>query len=55
MTEKYKKYVDIGLRVNNVSLHKDVLDIVIATIELIQTKGGKATIKDTSIIKVKKG
>jgi hypothetical protein len=51
MTEKYKQYVEIALRANNIALDKELLSRVIATVELIQTKGGKATLKDTIKLK----
>jgi hypothetical protein len=48
MTNKYIGYVEIALRCNSIALDKELLSKVIATIELIQNKGGKATLRDTA-------
>ena len=47
MTKEYKKYVEIALRAQNISIPKKLISQVVATVELIQVKGGKATLKDT--------
>jgi hypothetical protein len=51
MTKKYIEYVEIALRCNNIALDKELLSKVIATVELIQNKGDKATLKDTVKLK----
>lgn len=47
MTKEYKQYVDIALRAQNIDIPRKVINQIIDTVELIQVKGGKATIKDT--------
>ena len=50
MTNKYKRYVDMALRANNVQLCESILNIAIATVEAVQQKGGKLDLKD--IVKI---
>jgi hypothetical protein len=47
MTKEYKNYVDIALRAQMINIDTNTVNQIIETVELIQKKGGKATIKDT--------
>ena len=52
MTPQEKiKYVDIGLRLLNIELHKELLKKVIKVIEIIDKKKGNSNIKDFLNIK----
>lgn len=47
MTPEEKiKYVDVGLRLLNIELHKELLDKVIKVIEIIDKKKGNSNVKD---------
>lgn len=46
------KYVDYGLRLLKIELHKDILEKVIQVVELVDKKKGETTMKD--IFKLKK-
>lgn len=53
MTPEEKiKYVDYGLRLLKIELHKDILEKVIQVVELVDKKKGETTMKD--IFKLKK-
>jgi len=47
MTKEYKNYVDLALRAQMIHIDTNTVHQIIETVELIQKKGGKATIKDT--------
>lgn len=47
MTPEEKiKYVDVGLRLLNIELHKELLDKVIKVIEIVDKKKGNSNVKD---------
>jgi len=53
MTPEEKiRYVDVGLRLLNIELHKDLLEKVIQVIEVVDKKKGNSNIMD--FIKIKK-
>lgn len=49
--EQRLKYIDIGLRVCNIEIHKDLLEKVIAVVDLVDKKEGKTSTKDLINIK----
>jgi len=44
--EERLQYIDVGLRLANVDLHKDLLKRIIAIIDLVAEKEGQADIMD---------
>jgi hypothetical protein len=40
------KYIDVGLRLANIQLHKELLEKVVKIVDLVDKKGGKANIED---------
>lgn len=47
MTPEEKiKYIDVGLRLLNIELHKELLDKVIKVIEIVDKKKGNSNVKD---------
>jgi hypothetical protein len=47
MTEKEKiQYVDVGLRLLNIEIHKELLKKVIQVIEIVDKKKGNSNVKD---------
>jgi len=47
MTEEERlQYIDVGLRLANIELHKDLLRRVVAIIDLVAEKEGQADIMD---------
>lgn len=40
------QYIDIGLRVANIELHKDLLKRVVLIVDLVDEKKGKTDLKD---------
>ena len=52
MTPEEKiKYVDVGLRLLNIELHKEILNKVIKVIEIVDKKKGNSNVKDFLDIK----
>jgi len=52
MTPEEKiKYVDVGLRLLNIELHKELLKKVIKVIEIVDKKKGNLNVKDFLDIK----
>jgi hypothetical protein len=55
MTPEEKiQYVNYGLKLLNIELHKDLLEKVISVIEFVYKKKGETTIKDFIKLKNKK-
>jgi hypothetical protein len=55
MTPEEKiQYVNYGLKLLNIELHKDLLEKVISVIEVVDKKKGETTIKDFIKLKNKK-
>lgn len=47
MTQEEKiEYVDYGLKLLKIELHKELLEKVIQVVELVENKKGQTTIKD---------
>jgi len=47
MTEKEKiQYVDVGLRLLNIEIHKELLKKVIQVIKIVDKKKGNSNVKD---------
>lgn len=49
------EYLDIALRMYGIQLSKEIIDIVIDLVELIEEKGGGVTISDVSKLKKERG
>lgn len=49
--EERKKYVDICLRINNIQLHSEILDLVIKSVDLVDKKKGNSNISDALKLK----
>lgn len=55
MTQEQKiQYVNYGLKLLNIELHKDLLEKVILVIEVVDNKKEQTTIKDILKLKSKK-
>ena len=55
MTPEEKiQYVNYGLKLLNIELHKDLLEKVISVIEVVDKKKGQTTIKDILQLKNQK-
>ena len=47
MTEEDKiKYIDVALRLQNIEINKDLLQKIVKTIDVVNKKKGKSTLKD---------
>jgi len=44
--EERLQYIDVGLRIANIELHKTLLEKVLLIVDLVDKKKGKANIKD---------
>ena len=55
MTPEEKiQYVDVGLRLLNIELHKEILNKVIKVIEIVDNKKGKARLLDVKSVSYRK-
>lgn len=49
------EYLDIALRMYGIQLSKEIIDVTIDLVELIEEKGGEVTISDVSKLKGERG
>lgn len=52
--EERQQYIDICLRINNIQLHHDILELVIKSVDLVDKKKGNTDICDALKLKNKK-
>lgn len=52
-SEERQQYIDICLRINNIQLHPNILDLVIKSVDLVDRKKGNADIYDALKLKKK--
>lgn len=52
--EERQQYIDICLRINNIQLHTDILEMVIKSVDLVDKKKGNTDICDALKLKNKK-